>query len=259
MKCSDAAKGLSPLADDELGVTEAAQIVEHLGTCASCRSELDRLRVLRKALEGLPAVEVPPFLRHLVDLRIAARERSRWTACIRDALQYRWSRIRTTETSWYLIRALGTVVSFLFFFFISEMTGPQYFRPVPNDSQRQFLQPGYTYQVGQGVLRSLGYTQFDPNSRPNSRVEPGINDLYLLSFGESASKKVEEDSFSVVTVVDRSGAARIRSVIKYPADTELLSDFSSMLQSARCRPASQNGRTVDSRMILTFSQISVYD
>ena len=57
----------------------------------------------------------------------------------------------------------------------------------------------------------------------------------------------------------RSGAAKIQNVLEYPADSTLLDNFNNMLISARCRPASHNGRAVDSHLVLSFSKISVYD
>jgi hypothetical protein len=259
MKCRTAVSRLSLYLDGRLEQQEADRVAGHISSCESCRGECERLRGVIDSLRGLPPVEAPPYLRHMVDRSIAAAAEAGWLAVLRNCLEYRWSRIRTTETSWYLIRALGTAVTFVFFFFISEAVGPEYFKISATGAHRGGLDPNYTYHVGQGVLRKLGYLQFDANNGTRNRVEPGINDLYLLNFGQSVSKKAPDDSFSVVTEVDRNGSARIRTVIEYPADSELLSDFNYMLQSARCRPASHNGRVVDSKMVLTFSQISVYD
>ena len=86
-----------------------------------------------------------------------------------------------------------------------------------------------------------------------------IHDLYLLNFGQSASRTSADDSFSVVTVIDRSGTVKISNVLEYPVDKSLLTDFNAMIMSARCRPASQNGRAVDSHLVMNFSKISVYD
>ncbi len=69
----------------------------------------------------------------------------------------------------------------------------------------------------------------------------------------------EDDSFSVVTMVDRSGSAKLQSVIETPSDKTLLSDFNEMISSARCRPARENGQAVPSRLVLTFSKIFVHE
>jgi hypothetical protein len=109
------------------------------------------------------------------------------------------------------------------------------------------------------VLRNLGVITLESQRRPISPSDPGINGLYLLNFGQSVSRARADDSFSVVTVVDRSGTATIQNVLEYPSDTTLLSSFNAMLTSARCRPARHNGRDVDAHLVLSFSVISVSD
>jgi hypothetical protein len=111
----------------------------------------------------------------------------------------------------------------------------------------------------QSVLKNLGMVTTAAQRRPIHSSDPRINDLWFLNFGENASRTVAADSFSVVTLVDRSGSAKIENVLEYPADSRLLYNFHAMLQSARCRPASQNGRAVESYMVLSFNMISVYD
>ncbi len=69
----------------------------------------------------------------------------------------------------------------------------------------------------------------------------------------------QDGTISVVTVVDRSGTVKIQNVLEYPADNNLLTKFNDMIESARARPASQNGRAVDAHLVMTFSKISVYD
>ncbi|MGD0309004.1 MAG: hypothetical protein ABSC02_06910, partial [Acidobacteriota bacterium] len=57
--------------------------------------------------------------------------------------------------------------------------------------------------------------------------------------------------------VDRSGAAKIQDILEYPVDESLLSAFAEMIMSANWRPASRNGRAVDSQLVLTFSRVYV--
>jgi hypothetical protein len=45
--------------------------------------------------------------------------------------------------------------------------------------------------------------------------------------------------------------------LEYPVDDSLLSAFAEMIMSANWRPASRNGRAVDSHLVLTFSRIYV--
>ena len=89
--------------------------------------------------------------------------------------------------------------------------------------------------------------------------DPKISDLYLLKLGETASRTGHDDTVSVVTVVDRSGAATVRDILEYPDDESLLSEFTDMIMSAGWRPASKNGRAVDSPLVYTFSKIYVFN
>jgi hypothetical protein len=161
--------------------------------------------------------------------------------------------------NWYLIRMLGTAATFVFFLLITAITRPIYFDLQTPTVGRDVISQDYTYQVRVSLLRNLGYAPIDTQRIAASRREPRMNDFMLVHFGENASRSASEDSFSVVTVVDRNGTAKISNVIEYPEDGALLDEFNTMLQSAQCRPASRNGRAVDSRLVMTFSKISVYD
>ncbi len=59
---------LSGLIDGELEATERAMVQEHLTWCPQCAIELDEIRMARRALRQLPAVEPPTrFLSRLFD------------------------------------------------------------------------------------------------------------------------------------------------------------------------------------------------
>jgi hypothetical protein len=150
-------------------------------------------------------------------------------------------------------------MSLFFFLVLSSAMSPIYIDLPVQISERGGNAQQIRQQLGVSVLKSLGLLTKEAQRRPISPSEAMINDLYLLNFGQSASRATSDDSFSVVTMVDRSGAATIQNVLEYPADSTLLYNFNSMLVSARCRPASQNGRAVNSHLVLTFSKISVYD
>jgi hypothetical protein len=181
-----------------------------------------------------------------------------WQTFLREALEYRWSRIRTTEGIWYLTRLLGTAATFVLFLAITSAINPIYIE-IPAKNVDRGMPANARALLVQNVLKNLGLMPVEAQKRPISPIEPRINDLYLLNFGQNASRTVEDDSFSVAMVVDRSGAAKIQNVLEYPADSTLLSDFNDMISSARCRPAQQNGKAVESHLVLTFSKISVSD
>ncbi len=256
MKCQAALNNLSSFVDEVLERDEAGRISQHLSECSSCQDEFEHLVRLRAALRSLDKVPTPPYLRHLVEIRVANEEQHNWRTNLREALEYRWSRIRTTEGIWYVTRLLGTAATFVLFFSIVAAVRPMYVDPSVEGAAPQVLRQ----QLPLSVLKNLGLTPLQAQKRPISPSDPQINDLYLLNFGETASRMGRnDDTFSVVAVVDRSGSAKIQGVLEYPADSALLSDFNTMIQTARCRPASQNGRAVDAHLVMTFSKISVYN
>jgi len=259
MKCQNTLDQLSLLLDEMLERSDAERVSAHLATCDKCDREYNRLARLREELGSLNRVRVPDYLRHLVQLRLEEERSQNLTTQLRESLEYWWSRIRTTERIWYLTRVFGMAATFVFFFALSSAVNPVYLelrnQNVENNGPSQYLRQ----QLGSYVLKNLGLMPVEAQRRPISPSEPQINDLYLLKFGESASRIGSDDSFSVFTVVDRSGSAKIQNVLEYPADRRLLQSFNNMISSAQLRPASQNGRAVDSHLVLTFNKISVYD
>ncbi len=257
MICERVLTQLSEFLDEALGSEKTLQVSQHLEKCANCRKEFDRLVLLRKKLSSLGTIQAPEYLRHLVQLRLNNEKESTLRARLRDALERRWSIIRSTEVMWYLTRALGTVMTSVFFVMIVASMNPIY---LGQSADRGPLPSSFRQQLPGSVLKNLGLIPVEAQKRPISPSEPMINGLYLLDFSQqSVSLDGEDDTFSVVAMVDRSGAAKIQNVLEYPADRALLNRFNSMLATARCRPASQNGRAVDSHIVLTFSKVSVYD
>ncbi|NWG12437.1 MAG: zf-HC2 domain-containing protein [Acidobacteria bacterium] len=259
MKCAKVAEDLSLLLDDMLGSEQSARISRHIEECERCREEWIRLVDLRSKLKSLGRVPAPEYLRHLVQLRIRDAAKLTARAEVRRALEIGWSRLRTIEGVWYLTRLAGTAATFVFFLAISAAVTPAYFSMQAAGTERGGLSPEGRYQLVVGVLKNLGMRPVEAQKIPFSKSEPKINELYLLSFGENASRTSADDSFSVVTVIDRTGSAKIRNILEYPADSSLLADFNQMLMTARCRPASENGRAVESHLVMNFSKIAVYE
>ncbi len=259
MNCERVQSHLSEFFDEMLDTVMAVQVSQHLDKCTKCRKEFDRLSMLHTRLETLKRLEVPDYLYHLLQLRLDNSRKETWRASLRSALEYRWSKIRTTEGIWYVTRALGTVMTAVLFFIISYSMNPILLSSQAPFPDRGSLFQAYRERLGISVLKNLGLMPIEAQKRPISSSEPMINGLYLLNFGQSVPRDGEDDTFSVVTVVDRSGSAKIQNVLGYPADKSLLNEFTTMVTSARYRPGSHNGRAVDSHLVLTFSKISVYD
>jgi len=259
MGCDRVLKLLSLLVDEVLDAEGAKGVAEHLEECSGCRKELARLAKLRRVLGSLGTVQAPDYLHHLVKLRIASATEKRWTASLREELEYRWSQIRTTGSLWYMTRLMGTLATCILFIAITAAIKPIYFDLSSHESDRTWMSPLLAQQLKLGVLGKLGMTPLEAQKRPISPSEPQINDLCLLNFAQSASRAGKDDTLSVYASVDRTGSAKIQGILEHPADSALLDDFNSMIQSTRCRPASQNGKAVDSHLVLSFTKVTVYD
>jgi hypothetical protein len=253
MKCVKILPILSAYLDEELEEDRSLQVADHLEGCTACRAEFGRLTRLRQKLASLEKIEAPEYLHRLVHLRLEKARQETWRALFRQELEYRWSIIRTTEGLWYLTRLLGSAATFVLFCAIVAAVQPVYVdRP---DGDRSALRQ----QLPQMLMKNLGMSRMDAQRKPIPPSDPQINDLYLLNFSQNASRATHDDSISVVTKIDRTGTAQVQDVLEYSSDNALLSDFRDMIQTARFRPASHNGRAVDSHLVLTFSRISVYD
>ncbi len=256
MNCTRVLNQLSMFVDEVLDSSDSAQLSQHLERCEGCRKELQRLALLRKKLSSLGTVRAPDFLQHLVQLRLNNEQENTLRARLQNALEYRWSVIRTTEGMWYFTRFLGTVMTSVFFLMIIASIDPIY---IAQSSDSGPLPVSYRQQLGPSLYKSLGLNIKEAQKRPISPSEAAINDLYFVDYAQSVSRVGSDDSFAVLVEVDRRGSAKIQNVLEYPADKTLLADFNYMITNARSRPASQNGHAVDSRMVMSFSKVSVYD
>lgn len=258
MECRKVISRLSLLLDDMLDNERAGETQQHIERCQECRREWSRLVELQGKLKSLGRASAPDYLHHMVMMHIQAAPQLTWRAGLRSAIEYRWSRIRSAGSLWYFTRLAGTAATCVLFLLISAAVTPGYFS-IQEPGERGALSRETRFQPVTGVLKNLGMTPVEAQRRPIGKIDPMIHDLYLLNFSQSASRTSADDSFSVVTAIDRSGAVKISNVLEYPADKSLLTDFNAMIMSARCRPASQNGRAVDSHLVMNFSKISVYD
>jgi hypothetical protein len=237
---------------------KAAAVSRHLAECAQCRAELDFLAQIRTALGSLEKIPAPEYLKDLVKVGIANSERLSWWGGIRSDLQYYWSRMRTVEGTWFFTRILGTTVAFAFFFLVfTSAMSPVDFGPDSNKQDRGGL--SQASQLAANVLKNLGLMPLEEQKKPVNSKEAELNKQYLVDVVENSSVSTQDDSFCVVAFVDRSGLGRIDWILEYPSDRKLLDDFSSMIATARFRPASLNGRPVESHLGFHFSKIYVHD
>jgi hypothetical protein len=256
MLCKNVLLLLSEFLDEIMDAETSVQISQHLAQCSQCRKEFESLSVLRGKLKSLKGIQAPKFLGSLVEHKIAEANQNTWRHNLRNELERYWSKIRTTEGTWYFTKALGTVMTSLFFFLISGNNIPLSFIDAAN-TERDAITPAFRLQVRQDVLARLGMQQ-----APRIRVvksDAAINEIYLNTLGDSMSQPGKDDTVSVLAAVDPVGSATIQNVLERPNDQKLLSNVNEMISSARCRPASENGKAVSSHIVLTFIKVSVYD
>jgi hypothetical protein len=261
MRCEKVLGQLSLFLDNMIEENLAGEVSRHLRACSNCGVEFDRLHRLREALRSLRPVEAPDYLHSLVGVKISNALQISWSKSLQSAWEYRWSRVRTTGGLWYMTRFAGAVATVVFFIAICSAVNPMYLgfsRPM---TERAGASPAVfsPQKISDLVLDNLGLRPLKAQKKPISSSEPKINDLYLLNMGQKALGTHHDDTVSVVAHIDRSGAGTVQDVLEYPFDDSLLSEFTDMIMSAGWRPASQNGRAVDSRLVLTFSKIYVYN
>jgi|WetSurMetagenome_2_1015567.scaffolds.fasta_scaffold128995_2 hypothetical protein len=254
MLCKNALPLLSEFSDEVLDADLSVQISQHLDQCGSCRRELESLSILQGKLKSLKGIQAPEFLGSLVEHRIAEIQRNSWRRDLRNELERTWSKIRTTEGTWYITRALGTVMTSLFFFLIWGNNIPSSF--IEDSMKRDFITPADRQQAYQEFLRKMGLPP-DPKIRVITS-NPAIHEIYLKDMGESMSTPGKDDSASVLAAIDPLGSGKIQSVLKRPNDQQILNNINDMITKARYRPASQNGKPVPSHMIFNVDKVTVY-
>ena len=260
MRCKAVLEHLSMYFDDRLEGDLSAEVSQHLRGCEACGVEFQRFRQLRHVLVTLPRVEAPGYLRHLLDLQIENARRNSWKDDLRSAWEYQWSKMRTAGAMWYWSRLAGVMTTAILFVAISSAINPMYFDLTsPLHERAMMSQSLRPQQMRNLLLTNLGLFPKELQKIPIGRSDAKINDQYWYDFGQAVARTGSDDTVSIVTEVSRSGDAKIQNVLEYPDDDSLLSEFADMITSARFRPASQNGRAVDSRLVMTFSKVCVYN
>jgi hypothetical protein len=263
MLCKRVIPLLSGYFDEVLDAETAKQVSQHLDGCARCRKELRGLSAVHSKLSSLNGVRAPEYLRDLVQLRLVNLSKNSWRAQLRNALERRWSLIRTTEGIWYMTKAVGTILTSVFFFLIPCSINPLEIEANSSMPERSVYTRAEKQQVALNVVAKLGMlpqaAQKELARRRQPAIKPAIHDQYLSNFGESISQDGNDYDFSVVTYVDRSGQAKIQNVLDHPNAQSFLDSFNKVISSGRFTPARENGEAVPSHMLLMFTKISVYD
>jgi hypothetical protein len=264
MLCAKVTPLLSGYFDEVLDDDNSIQVSQHLDQCTSCRKELDDLSAVHNKLKSLKGIQAPEFLRNMVQLRLADMDQDRWPVRIQNTLERRWSIIRTTEGMWYMSKALGIVMTAVFFFLIPCSINPLEIEANSSVADRAVYTRAEKQRVALNVVAKLGMLPKDvlkelARVRQPVVVKPAIHEKYLSRFGESFSQDGNDYDFAVVTYVAPNGKAQGQNVLEYPNAQNFLNSFNKVISSGRFAPARENGgEAVPSHMLLMFSKISVY-
>ena len=260
MLCKNALPLLSEYFDEALDSKVAIQVSQHLDHCETCRKELSKLIAVHSKLRAVNGIQAPDFLRDLVKLRLSEMRNNSWRAQLKDALELRWSRIRSTESMWYMTRALGTVTTVAFLIFMSIGINPVSVEAISTAPERIVLTSASSQKnVIHNLQANFGALPGQIPKGPITQSQPAINDLYFVNYIQSLPKVDSNDTFAVGIDVDTAGAAKINRVIERPSDQNLLSSFAEMIAASRWRPGKRNGQAVTSQLVLIISKIIVYD
>ena len=248
--------------DEVLDSDTAVQVSQHLDRCLSCRREYRSISELHDNLKSLGKVQAPEYLNKLVQHRVSALKRDSLRTRLQNNVELRWSRVRTIDRTWYLTRALGTVMACVLFIAIASSMAPFLSVNASNPGQGRLVPTDYFSQVGLSVLSIFGmFPKQNIAVVPEleTKSDAAMSDEYYRLFGESISQTGGDDSLFVLMDIDETGIPKTRSVLEYPEDEGLWSTFSEIILSARCRPATRNGKTVPSNLIFLFNTVSVYN
>ncbi len=264
MQCKKVIPLLSEYFDESLDADTAIQVSQHLDQCAGCRTELDEISAVHDRLKSLKGVQAPEYLHNLVRLRLANMDQDRWRVRIQNTLERRWSIIRTTEGMWYMTKALGIIMTSVFFFLI-----PNSISPLPIDansslSERAVYTQAEKQRVALNVLANLGMLHKEEHREltqsDKAVTKPAINEHYLSNFGQSISETGKDYEFSAVTYVDPRGEGKVQNVLGHPDAESFVNSFNEVVSAGRFAPATKkNGEAVPSYMVLMFHKISVYE
>ena len=262
MSCKKVSKLLSEFFDGVLDADMSARVSQHLKRCVRCRKELDSLSILHGRMSSMEKLQAPDYLYQLVQNRLTDKKKNSWRNQLKDALAFRWSRIRTTEVQFYWTRMLGTLMATLCFCFViisaidpfSE--GPNMQEPGRSTNSNEFIQE-FNLTMGE-----IGGRLPIEKIKMDDQVGPEMDRQSLANIGklpiESGSDAKDNENFSVLLGVDNKGKGKLDKVIDMPENRDFLPSLNNLIEGARYRPASTNGRSVSSLLFLIFNNVTVF-
>lgn len=257
MLCNKVRKRLSEYFDGVLDAETSFEISRHLKECATCSDELDELHVLREELQSTEKIPAPEYLYNLVRTRLDDHAKNTWLRRIKEAVEFRWSRIRTTGIQFYWTKAVGTAMAAFCFAFVSNCLDPFYPPGYVPPLSGQYMPQEYSEQIVSAISKTFGGTPIEQH-RKNEHQYPAIHDLNFNGFWDSIPQITDGGDLAVAARVDPSGEVKFEYVLEYPQDNHLLDIFIDTVTSARGRPGSVKGRTVSLPTVFNASWITVW-
>jgi len=238
--------------DGELDPFRERALERHLDGCPACRRYAARMRETTAALRGAPRHQAPATLVYLVNSRLglAVPHADRgWFA----TLQFRMIEFPFGETLRSML--LATPITVAIFLLISLL----FYSPAGMENLRSLLQPGDGSAMSENLVERQ-YLQnlydFTPELMSRDDIyQPRISTVPMKMFIENDFQSLGTNHLGVVASVHTDGRAQAESVSSGGRRTAML--VQNMLESSIVFPAIANGKTISTKMLLTFEKIEV--
>lgn len=230
MNCRDAQRLLPGYLDGAVRSRDRAALRAHLESCADCREELSRYRLLAIQLANVQPVEVPADLVTQIRVRVS-RERSPWALAARI-----WSRavlISQNILEPLAVPATGGVVTAVAVFLLvvqSMLVGMPLGRVQADDLPLNLVQPAQ--------LETLA-----PFPVPSSNVADG---------------KLDTTPLLIEATLNAQGEVVFYKILSGPDDAAAQRQLDQVLLFSKFRPQIGFGRPMGGgRVLLSFSEVRV--
>lgn len=255
MTCKNVRRSSSDYIDHALSGDELREFERHLRACARCYLRVEELRKLQEILIGLELPSPPAHLKNLLDRRIEAENQKKFFVALKALCNELTYPFRQIEKRDILIGLAILPVTLLLFLAILI----QIYIPPKSSSIDQIIDLTLPSREFSERLARANLAQRRAKQQIPLPLTPArMGNTYLVNFAQSTYDAPRDDSFAVMTFINKDGRATIEEVIEYPQDTALLKKFDSMITSVRFQPARYKSRAVDSYLILIFNKIIVF-
>lgn len=252
MNCKQSKRLIHEYIDGELESGRTLSLEQHLNECLPCRRYQGRMRETAERLRGAPGLAAPAGLDYLVNSRLGLampHADGGWFA----TLQFRMLEFPFGETLRSTV--LATPITVMIFTLISLLV----YSPSGMENLRSLLR----HNGGSAMRANLVERQylqnlydFSPELLSGDDIyQPRISTASMKVFIENDFQRLETNHLGVVASVDTTGRAEVESVSTGGRRTALL--VQNMLESSIVFPAIAKGKTINTKMLLTFEKVEV--